>query len=133
MSASEERAWLVAYDITDSRRLARLHHFLKQHALAVQYSVFAALLNERQMEQVVAGVRALIEESEDDVRVYPLPARCETHLLGPRQFPEGIELVDRHLVQVLGSGELLGRKANEPLSADAPSGSVALQDGEPED
>ncbi|HEY3443118.1 MAG TPA: CRISPR-associated endonuclease Cas2 [Paludibaculum sp.] len=129
MSLSEERAWLVAYDITESRRLVRVHRLLKQHALAVQYSVFAALRSERQIENVMARVRREIEETEDDVRVYPLPALCETHVFGPGAFPRGIELVDRQLIQLLSSGQLLGRGTAAALSESEAS---AFEDGEAE-
>jgi CRISPR-associated protein Cas2 len=129
MSASEDRAWLVAYDIADVKRLVRVHRFLKQHALAVQYSVFATMRSERQMERVVAGVCAEMDGDEDDFRVYPLPALCETHVLGPGAFPRGIELVDRQLIQLLSSGELMGKGRTEPDGSDA----TAFEDGEAED
>ena len=40
MSYTERRNWLVAYDIASPRRLARVHRYLKRHAIPVQYSVF---------------------------------------------------------------------------------------------
>ena len=40
MAINAPRGWLITYDITDPKRLVRLHRFLVRRATPVQYSVF---------------------------------------------------------------------------------------------
>lgn len=94
MSITQRRAFLIAYDIADPRRLVRVHRCLKQHALPVQYSVFLGLMNERELERVLGEVAALIAAEEDDVRAYPVPERCEALTLGRQYLPEGVLLAE---------------------------------------
>jgi CRISPR-associated protein Cas2 len=94
MSTSEQRLYLVCYDVADPRRLQRVHYYLKHHALAVQYSVFLARVSERQLQSILAGVAERIEPQEDDVRAYPLPADCQPVSLGRQYFPSGLLLAD---------------------------------------
>lgn len=92
MSHSERRNWLVAYDIADPRRLQRVHAYLKRHAIPVQYSVFVLRDDARALNTVLRGIAERIDENEDDVRAYHLPARCEVTALGRQYLPEGILL-----------------------------------------
>lgn len=101
MSPSQKRAWLIAYDFTDPRRLVRVHQFLRLRTAAVQYSVFAGLLNERELGNVVAGLRGLIDGRRDDVRLYPLPERCETVVFGRCALPEGVWLGSERLLRLM--------------------------------
>ncbi len=92
MSHSEQRSWLVAYDVTDPRRLGRVHRFLKRHAIPVQYSVFVTRCDERKLEVILGGVEERINPKEDDIRAYHIPDRCEVSMLGAQHFPDGIML-----------------------------------------
>ena len=40
MALNTPRGWLITYDITNPKRLVRLHRFLVKQATPVQYSVF---------------------------------------------------------------------------------------------
>jgi len=90
MSFTERRNWLVAYDIADPRRLGRVHRYLKQHAIPVQYSVFVFQGNQYALDRVLSGIAARIDSEADDVRAYHLPGRCEVTMLGRQQLPEGV-------------------------------------------
>jgi CRISPR-associated protein Cas2 len=92
MSFSEQRSWLVAYDVANPRRLGRVHRYLKRHAIPVQYSVFVMRGNEWMLRQVLEGIEERIDPGEDDVRAYHLPNRCEVAMLGSQHLPEGIVL-----------------------------------------
>ena len=64
--------YLIAYDVKEKRRLQRLHKAIQAIALPLQHSVFvyqgdADILN-RTLNQLVQ----LIDESEDDLRCYPI-------------------------------------------------------------
>jgi CRISPR-associated protein Cas2 len=112
MSFSQKRVWLVAYDISDPGRLARVHRFLRGRAAAVQYSVFAGPLNAAGVQAIVKGLCELIDFQEDDLRLYPLPERCEAAALGRCSFPEGVWLTDHRLLTLM--------RATAPASAAAP-------------
>lgn len=101
MSLSEQRIWLVAYDIRDPRRLGRVHRFLKRHALPVQYSIFVIRCTQRQLDAILEGIAARIDASCDDVRAYYLPDRCRVWSVGVQHLPEGIFLPAEGLGRLL--------------------------------
>lgn len=92
MSWTERRGYLIAYDVTDPKRLVKLHRFLRKAAVSVQYSVFVGLLSARQMERILDGVLRRMNCKEDDVRCYPLPERCEVLTVGRQGMPPGVVL-----------------------------------------
>ncbi len=76
------QGWLISYDITDRRRLQRLHRFLSKHATPVQYSVFHYEGSPAQMGQLMQSIETLIDPRSDDVRGYALPAHLSVDTLG---------------------------------------------------
>ncbi|HEX9592172.1 MAG TPA: CRISPR-associated endonuclease Cas2 [bacterium] len=83
--------YLIAYDIGDPRRLARLHRYLKGEALALQYSVFFGRFTAAGIERLEDEIAARIDPKEDDVRIYPLPDDFQVWALGASApLPEGI-------------------------------------------
>lgn len=117
MSFTEPRPWLIGYDITDPKRLQKVHRFLKGHAVDVQYSVFLGVMGQRQLEVVRRGLAELIKAAEDDVRVYPIPERCEAVMLGRQVFPDGVLLAGPELLRVLSHGRRAAHKGdvNDPV------------------
>ncbi|NLV30983.1 MAG: CRISPR-associated endonuclease Cas2 [Acidobacteria bacterium] len=101
MSHTEQRNWLIGYDIANPRRLGRVHRFLKSHAIPVQYSVFVFQGNQLELERIIAGLSELISPKEDDVRAYHVPDRCEVAMLGRQDLPDGIVLGGRGLGRLL--------------------------------
>lgn len=94
--------YIIAYDISDPRRLGRVHRFLKREAASVQYSVYAARVSERQIKRLLDGLQDLIDTKQDDVRAYRLPERCEVTMLGNQALPEGIVIAGEGLAELLG-------------------------------
>jgi len=85
--------YLIAYDIADRRRLARLHRYLKGEALALQYSVFFGLFTTNQIDHIEDEIAARIDPKQDDVRIYPLPDDFQVWALGASApLPAGIHL-----------------------------------------
>lgn len=82
MAVSGARCWIIAYDITEPRRLRQVHAYLVKHAYALQYSVFLAACTERRLERILAGLEGQIHHKLDDVRAYPLPEGAEPVCLG---------------------------------------------------
>lgn len=92
MGMSDARAWLACYDIADPRRLRQVHGYLVKRAVAVQYSVFAGVWTERELDRVLEGLTHQISVKLDDVRVYPLPEWGQAEVRGPIVAGEGLWL-----------------------------------------
>lgn len=101
--------YLIAYDITEPRRLNRIARYLSKRAVRVQYSVFAAELSRADYNDTLAGLRVLIDPRSDDVRIYPLPRHGEVALMGQQIFPDDILLLrDGHNLLRLNADALPG-------------------------
>lgn len=97
--------WLVAYDIADPRRLARVHRVLSRHGLRLQYSLYLAQTTGAGLQALLDELRPLIDRRADDVRAYPVPARVELTLLGRRALPQGALLCSTELAALLADTE----------------------------
>ncbi len=85
--------YLVCYDIAEPKRLARVYRFMKGQGIHLQYSVFHCSLTWQQLLQLEEKISWLIDEEEDDVRIYPLPSNGKMIVMGcGDRVPEGVEL-----------------------------------------
>lgn len=78
---------VVAYDISDDRRRARMHALLLGYGTPVQESVFECVLRPAQITRLKARVRRLARPSTDRIAFYTLCPRCRAtaeDLDGPR-------------------------------------------------
>ncbi len=91
----KQKAWLIAYDICDPRRLGRVHRLLKKEALAVQYSIFYYEGNTEQLTCLLQNIEERINRKVDDVRAYPIPEKMHYNSLGKSALPEGIGFFSR--------------------------------------
>lgn len=101
MSASAKKLWLIAYDIRDPQRLREIHRYLKKRGAHLQYSVFAVECNDFQMRDLLADLALTIDNTQDDVRAYHIPAHCKVWLLGGQTLPKGIELHGTKVMKLL--------------------------------
>lgn len=99
-------AWLIAYDIGDPRRLARVHRLVRSRAIPLQYSVFIAWLKERDVLQLADSIGKIIDPGQDDVRLYHLPARLELHVLGRQWMPDGVVLYQEGCTMDFAAGDM---------------------------
>lgn len=74
--APETSFLVVAYDISDDRRRARMHALLLGFGTPVQESVFECELRPAQVSRLKARVRRLARPSTDRVAFYTLCPRC---------------------------------------------------------
>jgi len=84
------RAWLVSYDITDPRRLARVARLMERHGIRLQYSVFVVLMDRAELDALCGQLDSLIRASDDDIRIYPIAARGRCDLQGDLLVPAGM-------------------------------------------
>lgn len=83
--------YVICYDISHPKRLARVFRFLKKCAMPLQYSVFLFSGDDRQLARIMEKLVPLIDPKEDDLRAYPLPKRGFKARLGKATLPEGIQ------------------------------------------
>jgi CRISPR-associated protein Cas2 len=83
--------YLVCYDIADPKRLARVLRFMKGRGIHLQYSVFHCSLTWPELIKLRERLRELINNKQDDVRIYPLPSDGKVIALGcGDRVPEGV-------------------------------------------
>ena len=68
--------YLLAYDIADPKRLARVAKAMEAVGERVQDSVFEAWLSTAEIEKALKKVRKVMNEKEDSVRIYVLCTVC---------------------------------------------------------
>jgi CRISPR-associated protein Cas2 len=86
--------WLLAHDIRDKRRLQRVWRFLRKEGVRLQYSVYLLAGTRDQVEAIIERLRGLIDESADDVRLYPLTENTRIWGLGTQFNDDGNTLCD---------------------------------------
>lgn len=85
--------YIVCYDITDEKRLRKVFKALSGIGTHLQYSVFFCKLTWPELEELKEKLGGIIEDSEDDIRIYPLPSNMKCTVLGKGdRVPEGVEI-----------------------------------------
>ena len=74
--------YLIAYDITDDKRLNEARYFLKGYSTGGQKSVYECFLTDGELKQVKLRLSDIIYEEEDRVHIFTVDARSRTHALG---------------------------------------------------
>jgi len=82
--------YVIGYDISDPRRLQKVHREMLRHAAPLEYSIFLLEGNGDDAKRCMDSVLKLIHAGQDDVRCYPLPAHGLQLRLGKMVLPEGI-------------------------------------------
>ena len=92
MAINQVSQYLISYDISEPKRLQRVHRRLKKQGLPVQYSVFSVVLSQLQLIQLLDAIKLLLDEREDDIRCYRLPSSIDCITLGKQFFPDDVLL-----------------------------------------
>ena len=92
------KPYILAYDIRCKKRLARVHKLMTQWGIPIQYSVFAVDLTPRGLERLWMALYRVVDPDEDDVRLYPAPARG-TVVVG--KVTEGMVLTGSAIMNIL--------------------------------
>jgi CRISPR-associated protein Cas2 len=87
---SSELAFVIGYDISDPRRLLRVHREMCKHATPLEYSIFLLVGSEAAKDRCLQALDAMIEPLEDDVRCYALPHAVSRAASGVASLPAGI-------------------------------------------
>lgn len=82
--------YLIGYDITDPKRLNKIHKRMCNHATPIQYSIFLLEGGKKELQDCLDDILEVFNKKEDDLRVYPLPKGAKQWHLGKPILPEGI-------------------------------------------
>jgi CRISPR-associated protein Cas2 len=74
--------YLIAYDISDDRRLNRVREFLKGYSTGGQKSVYECFLTEGELHYVRRVVEGMIDDEADRIHIFTMDGRSRTHTLG---------------------------------------------------
>ncbi len=86
-------SFLICYDIKNDYRLGRVQRYLKGKGIHLQYSVFYCVLSDRELTKIIDEIKSLIDEREDDVRIYPLLTNFSPFVLGQgARIPDGVDV-----------------------------------------
>ena len=75
---------VVAYDVADPKRLAKVASICEDYGVRVQYSIFECRLDQETFNDLWLEILEVIDEDEDRVVAYKIDARCakETETAG---------------------------------------------------
>ncbi len=77
----QEMLSIVAYDITDHKRLARVARVCEDYGIRVQYSLFECRLEENEFEDFWLKLLCEIDEKEDRLVAYKIDAKSARQTL----------------------------------------------------
>ena len=77
------RNYLIAYDVRDKRRLAKMGRACGKAALRLQDSLYSADLTIAGLAKLTAQLTALIDTDIDDLRIYTVPEAPYGAWFGP--------------------------------------------------
>src|SRR5690625_5031302 len=80
MSSESRRMYVVAYDISDDSRRARVAKALESHGARLQYSVFTVLARPAKLIRLRDQLEALVIRSEDSIALFDLGIHDERKL-----------------------------------------------------
>lgn len=70
--------YLIAYDISNDKRRTKLHKTLCGFGKWTQYSFFECFLNEKELITLQHRLKTIINEQEDNIRIYQVCAACQS-------------------------------------------------------
>ena len=87
-------SWLVAYDISDPKRLRKVATACEDFGVRYQYSVFLCRLSPTDFVRLRARLYDLINLQEDQVLFIPVCGRCVQGMEAMRRAMEAVDSRD---------------------------------------
>jgi len=78
----ERTLYLIAYDITDDRRLGNVRNLLKGYSTGGQKSAYECFLSDGELRSVMSALGRLISTSDDRLHIFRMDGRSRTVALG---------------------------------------------------
>ncbi len=64
--------FLIAYDIGDTKRIAKIGRFLSKIGIRIEYSIFYVKASKDEMTEIAMKINEIIDTDADDVRIYEI-------------------------------------------------------------
>jgi CRISPR-associated endonuclease Cas2 len=74
--------FIIAYDITERKRLQRLQRLVSTQFLQLQYSVYYGSMTRKHMDAFITAMQKIIDPSDDDLRVYEVDPLENSFVIG---------------------------------------------------
>lgn len=74
--------YIIAYDITDMKRLGQVRYFLKGYSTGGQKSVYECFLEKEELKFIISKLKRLINHHEDRVHIFRIDGRSKVITLG---------------------------------------------------
>ncbi|MBI4752611.1 MAG: CRISPR-associated endonuclease Cas2 [Acidobacteria bacterium] len=68
---------VVAYDISDDRRLKRTAAVMEKYGVRVQRSIFECVLSQKKFDELVMDLKGTVNRRVDKVRIYRFCRSCQ--------------------------------------------------------
>jgi len=70
------KEYIIAYDISNEKRLARVARYLTKESMRIQYSIFyLPSVTKERLQRVAEELSELINKEEDDLRIYTIKTK----------------------------------------------------------
>lgn len=87
----DEKRWrLICYDVREPRRYRKLHKIVRSYGVTVQYSIFRARLDEREVQRLRWELSRVLAE-EDRLLIVDLCPRCAERVVAKNQFDDWVD------------------------------------------
>ena len=82
--------YVIGYDISDSKRLVRMHRYLVAFAAPVQRSIFLLWGSEEYKDKCLQSAKHHLNEKQDSLYCCKLPDYGKKIHLGAQTLPDGV-------------------------------------------
>lgn len=87
----DSRRWrLICYDVRDPKRYRKLYKIVRSYARPVQYSIFRARLDDRQIEQLRWELSEVLDE-EDRLLIVDLCPSCAERVVARNHLDDWVD------------------------------------------
>ena len=96
MARAKKTFCVVAYDIKEDRKRARVSKILEKYGIRVNFSVFECMFTDIQLLQVQEKIKKILDKRSDTVIYYPICVNWYTKIIyqpAHRQTSRTIEIV----------------------------------------
>ena len=75
-------SFIIAYDISDNKRLQRLQRLVSNEFLQLQYSVYYGSMTCKGMDAFIIAMQKIIHPKDDDLRIYEVEPLEHSFVIG---------------------------------------------------
>ncbi|ALF58810.1 CRISPR-associated endonuclease Cas2 [Psychrobacter urativorans] len=74
--------FIIAYDISNNKRLQRLQRTVSSHFFQLQYSIYYGTMTRQRMDAFIITMQQIIHPTDDDLRIYEVEPLEQAFVIG---------------------------------------------------